>query len=472
MRKALSPPSGPQLLPFNEFLAALFQSLEAGGIRPCILRNYEGFPGVNTGGDIDFLIVQAALPNALRAVHSIPGIRIVGFTRRAYVASVFLEGVTSTPGSRSLQLDFLWSLSWKGMPYLPPNKVFQSARPLSAENLKFFVPSPVHEAIVSLLTSLIFGGWAKEKYLPKTQLTFNNSRTEAIAVLQPQFGQRAATRLVDTVIEGDRQRMHGCVWTIRFSLAIRSLLRRPYRTVRGVVYHYMREIAVRFSPMNVETICFLGSDAGVIKNTIDKLMPLLYYAAKIVSEHQYSLEPRFTGEPTKAIETPNSAPQTQHGSIVSMAFAAHWLLDEWLNQFIRKKNDTLRIFHCYWPGLLINPERFRFGGPMWFAALIGKLAPEPDLWILLAPDPNESDLQKHLSTQSPRQLEAYRAFVETRKRHIVLDANLPIDDLTDRAHAAIIKVLAQLTHDRKLKGSLSPTRSSNQESDTANRFSH
>ena len=97
----------------------------------------------------------------------------------------------------------------------------------------------------------------------------------------------------------------------------------------------------------------------------------------------------------------------------------------------------------------------RFGGPMQFTRLIGKLAPSPDLWILLDPGSKESESKKQLPAEMLRQLEAYRAFVKTRKRYIVLDANLPLDDLVNRAYDAIINALEQITYDRKLKGRVS-----------------
>ena len=99
-----------------------------------------------------------------------------------------------------------------------------------------------------MLTSLIYGGWAREKYLPGVQRTFAANILEAIAALTPQFGLRSATRLVDTVIRGDRREIHRCVRPIRVALALRSLLMKPFRSLQGIVRYYAREIAIRFRP--------------------------------------------------------------------------------------------------------------------------------------------------------------------------------------------------------------------------------
>jgi hypothetical protein len=437
---------------FSNFLAALFSALEREGVRPCLLRNYEGFPAKNVGGDVDFLIDRAELPRAIRAIRSIQGIRIVGFAHRAYLAGVFLEGANSAEGSRSLQLDFLWSLSFKEMPYLPTDTVLKAAIPRQAGNLSFFVPIPVHEAITSLLTSLIIGGTAKEKYIPKVQQTFASNRSEAIAALLPQFGLKASTRLVDTVIGGDRQKINGCSTSIRVALTLRSLLRRPFRSMIAIARYYAREIDVRFSPKSLEAVCILGPD-GVKTTIINKLMPLLLYSSKEVKRRYFRPRLPFSSESKAITPTADSPAQTPRGSIASMAMVVLWLLDEWLNQFIGKKNDTLRIFDSYCHDLLIDPRRFRYGGPKWFARLISRLAPSLHLWILLDPDADGaySKRQELLPAETLRQLEAYRSFVKTRKRYIILGASQPTDSITESAHAAIVDTIIQLTYDRKLK---------------------
>ena len=183
MEETSSLPVETQALSFSEFLAALIQSFDKEGLRPCILRNYEGFPASNVGGDVDFLIRPSELPRAIRALGSLRGIRIVGYAERHYVAHVFVEGVSSEPGIRALGLDFIWSLNWKGLEYLSTDAVLQTAMPRRAGDLTFLVPSPVHEAIISLLSSQLIGGWLKEKYFPKVQQTFAGERSEVIAAL-------------------------------------------------------------------------------------------------------------------------------------------------------------------------------------------------------------------------------------------------------------------------------------------------
>ncbi len=423
----------PLALPFGEFLMALFQALEEEGVRFCVLRNYEGFPGKNNGNDVDFQILSSQLPHAIHALRSIQGTRIVGYSERpSSVAITFVEGVSPAPKVSALQVDFNMNFAWKGLPYLPVDAVLEAVIPRQAGSLTFFVPSAVHEAIISLLSSLLIGGWLKEKYFPQVQRTFASDRSKVIAALSPQFGMKAATRLADSVIDGDRRKMLDCVRTLRVSLALHSLLRSPLRNALAIAGHYASESAVRFSPKTLETVCILSTEGRDNSALIESLIVMLKSTAKIVERH--SLAPRMGSESRE-----------QSGWLVSVTNAVLWLAKEWLSQFAEKKNLTLRICDSSYTDLLTDPKSHGYGGPMWFARLAGKLFPSPDLWILLDPDPEglQSRDWEAPSSEALRQLEACRAFVKTRKSYVILDASKPAARVTEEAYAAIIDTLAQ-----------------------------
>jgi energy-coupling factor transporter ATP-binding protein EcfA2 len=365
-----------------------------------------------------------------------------------HVASVFVEGICATPGGRSFQVDFFLSLSWKGLPYLSVDAVLQASQPRQAGNIHFFVPSPVHEAIISLLTSLIIGGRIKEKYFPQVQRRFADNRCEVIAALLPQFGVKAVTRLVDSVIGGDRQKIHACVRSLRTCLALRSLLCKPIRSACSIVRHYAGEGEVRYSPRTIETVCILGPSGCGKTTIIENLIPLLQSSAKIVEKHHFKSRLTLARKSRRMNSRSDGCAQAQSGSLSSMAKALVWLLDEWLSQFIGKKNFTLRICGCSCQDLLIDPAKYGYNGPQWFARLASRFFPSPDLWILL--DPAMRTEGGELPAQTARQIEAYRSFVKARKQHIILNAGKPAADLTEDVYAAIIDMLAQST-DRQLK---------------------
>jgi len=439
-------------LSFGEFFALLLQALASEGVRPCILRNYQEFPDKNIGNDIDFLIRSSELPLAMRALQSIQGIRIIGYSERYHVAMVFLEGVSPAPGLRTLQVDFIKNLTWKGLPFLETDVVLKSAIVRQARELEFFVPSPVHEAISSLFSSLLVGGWLKEKYFTQVQHTFVNARSEVIAALLPQFKSKVATELVDAVISGDRQTILGCIRNLRLALSQQSLLHRPVRSVLAIVRYAANVIAIRHSPKTLETVCVMVVGNPGKPTIVDNLLPLLKSSAAVVEKRHFKPRLFFARGSQEITPGADLRTQTPEGIFVSMAKVVAWMLDGWLSQFMRQKSLTLRICHYYSDGLLIDPQGSSHGGPVWFAKLVGKLLPSPDLLILL--DTTSETMQagkpKLLPTGTSRQIGAYRSFVKTRKRFVILDASKPAVSVTEEAYAAIIDMLTQRT-DRQLK---------------------
>jgi energy-coupling factor transporter ATP-binding protein EcfA2 len=444
MPRASLQPLPPPALPFSEFLSALMGALDQEGLRFCVLRNYQGFPTENDGGDIDFLILPSDLPRAISALRSVQGIRVVGYAERTYVASVFVEGTSATSGCRSFQVDYFLSLSWKGLPYLPVDAVLQASIPRRAGTLDFFVPSPVHEAIISLLTCLIISGWVKDKYFPGIQRTFAADRSAVIAALLPQFGIKSATRLVDLVIDGDRQRVLGCVRSLRNSLALHNLLHSPVHCFTAISAHYAREIAVRYSPRMIETVCIVGPSGSGKSALIASLEPILQSTAKFVQQRRRGPQGHLTKLQRSITASPHSNPEGPRSWLVSMITLLLCLFKEWFDQFMGKKNLTLRLCKGCYRDLPIAPASYRYGGPRWFARWVGKLFPDPDLWIFLnAPvEVVQARNQQLPLAEILSQFEAYSAFAKSGERCVILDASLPAECVKENAYAAIIDALA------------------------------
>jgi hypothetical protein len=434
----------PPALTFGEFLNALFQALDREGVRFCVLRNYEGFPDLNYGHDVDFLIRSADLPRAIIALRSLQGVRIVGVTAHFGGPSIFLEGISTAPGLRALQVDFITCLSWKGMSYLSTNAILTAAIPRLAGNLSFLVPCPAHEAIISLLSSLLVGGWLKEKYFPGVQQTFLSGRDSVISSLSPGFGLRSARRLADAVCSGERQKILSCVRPLRAALTLRALLRKPLRSLWSIVRHYSSEIAIRYSSRSMRAVAFLGLDEGRKDAILESLLPLLQSTAKLVERSSLPQQAHLGVESGARNEYENPPAETPMGLLVSMAAACLWLARAWLNLFTEKKSLTLYLFDNSCHDLSIAPLQHGYHGPAWFARLIVNLLPSPDLWILLDSTTElDSKIQEFAPLGTPSQLEDLRVYVKAKENHAILNADLPIAAAAEIAYAAIIGTLAR-----------------------------
>jgi hypothetical protein len=411
------------------------------------LRNYQGFPETNAGSDIDFLISPSDLPRAIRAIQGIEGIRIVGYIERPYVVMAFLEGISQGGSNRALELDFDLSLSWKGLVYLATDSVLEAAVQRQAGSLTFFVPSPVHEAIISLLTSLLLFGRVKERYFPQVQRTFATNRSDAIAALTPRLGLKAATELVDAVIGEAKEDVDCLVGPLRTTLLLRSLRSEPMRSTLAMARHYTREFAIRYSTRTIETVCIMGSADSDTAATIEGLMPVLKSVAGLVERG--SLGSQRTGASEELGDRSNAdfRAQTSNGFFASTARVARLLWTDRIRQFKGRRNLTLRVCECDIRDLAIGTRGSRHGGHRSLARLAFKMSPHPDFWILL--DGSAMELQSRDQEPPPaeaiRQVEHLRSFLDSTRRFIILDASEPAWIVQKRVYAGIVNFLSERT---------------------------
>src|SRR5215208_8480389 len=143
---------------FAEFVTSVFQSWRVHGIAFLVLRNYDTLP-TSTSNDIDVLVVPDQFSEAERVM-------VVAATQAGYVLHNRVRFATTAcffyhpPTHTQIHVDLFSSLRWHCLPLLPSEDVV-AAR---LHRGLYDIPSPVHEALISLLTRLVYTGQVKEQY--------------------------------------------------------------------------------------------------------------------------------------------------------------------------------------------------------------------------------------------------------------------------------------------------------------------
>jgi hypothetical protein len=257
---------------------------------------------------------------------------------------------------------------------------------------------------------------------------------------------------VDSVTSGDRGRILGCVRSIRISLFLHNLSRRPIHNAIAIARHYCGELAIRYSPKTLHTVCIFGLNVSDNTAIIDNLTQLLQSTAVIVEKRYFSSALSPKRQPLDISPDTDCIDSAPRSCLISVVIAILLLIKEWVAQLAERTNLTLRIYDGCQYELLFSPKRFHCNVPKWFAYFIGKLLPSYDLWILLDVPANLSQSHSHiiLHMDTLREREAYRSFVKTRQRYIILDAGKPPSRVAEEAYAAIIDTLALRT-ERQLR---------------------
>jgi len=164
------------------------------------------------------------------------------------------------------------------------------------------------------------------------------------------------------------------------------------------------------------------------------------------------LKPRYIaklrGQQEFVVVDPHGKPP--RGAFLSLVKIAVWLMEEWYFALFTENKETLLICDRYYHDLLVDPRRFRFGAPLWTAAMVGKLMPRPNLWILLNAPPEvlQARKQEVAMEETKRQCQAYLAFIREQKRHVVVDASQSLDKVIVDVELSIRKAVIEEEGDR------------------------
>jgi len=159
------------------------------------------------------------------------------------------------------------------------------------------------------------------------------------------------------------------------------------------------------------------------------------------------LKPRIViqrrGEPVTIVVDPHGKPP--RSALLSLAKILVWLIEEWYAHFFQDDKETPLICDRYYHDLLIDPKRYRYGGPRWAAKLVGKLIPKPGLWVLLDAPAQvlQARKQEVPLEETARQCLAYLTFVRKQRNYVIIDASQSLDRVIADVEYAISAALSE-----------------------------
>ncbi len=89
------------------------------------------------------------------------------------------------------------------------------------------------------------------------------------------------------------------------------------------------------------------------------------------------------------------------------------------------------MFDRYYHDMLIDPERYRYGGPAWLSKIAGTLLPKPRAWLLIDVPVEVLILRKtELPIEELRPLrDGYLRFVRAQPNGFVIDGTKPLNEV-------------------------------------------
>ena len=180
-------------------------------------------------------------------------------------------------------------------------------------------------------------------------------------------------------------------------------------------------------------IAFLGCDGSGKSAVIREVTHRLEAEGLTVTPGHWRPKPFGSSSPaSQAADDPHGqSPRGFASSILKLGWLwLNWRV-AWLLAAGRNARGGMLLFDRYHADLLVDPCRYRYGGPMILARLASRLMPQPDRVIFLDATPEVllSRKQEVDEAALTRSRSAYLDLCRTHPRFKIIDASKPLDEV-------------------------------------------
>ncbi len=422
----------------------LFRVLEANAVAFCAVGDTEQLPHC-IPSDLD-LVVDAGdatkLPRLLFGLARENGAKLVQVLRHERQAWYFILAGFDTDGRPwFLHPDFSCGYCEKARPLLEAMQLLVGCRPAIESNgdpKGFVVPAPAGEFIYYFL-----------KKTEKQELNERQARHLSATYAEDPIGAVAQLRRFwrDADVEQITCAAAGSDWS-----AVRTMLprlRKELHDARPISWMgWLRELPRVIDRILRRTglwVVFLGPDGSGKSTILDKVAAEIAPAFRRTQTFHLRA-PLLAHSKSRPVVDPHGRPP--HHSATSLAQLLLNVVRCWLGYLVHVRPALVRStfvgFDRYYHDVLVDPRRYRYGGPRWLARLTCAWVPKPDLWIFL--DASASVIRARKAEvpllEIERQRPAYQELVTHLPGGHIVDASRSPDEVAHAVERIIIDFLA------------------------------
>jgi thymidylate kinase len=420
----------------GRILSKVFATLDRAGISYCVLHGYEDFPN-DIKSDVDCLIdANVSARELLRLLHENRleiGANVV-HCRGHYIV---LASKGSDGSHCFLALDFAVDCDLQGVRYFDGSEILATRR----RHGIFWIPAPDLEFAAYLVRTISRGG-------------LNDQRVGRLSNIYRQDPEGCANQIVrfctpehKAIITAAAQFGH---WdAVRAQLASlntrmrsRAIRRRPIRFVANKLRAWADRVTRMFRPDGI-SVAFLGPD-GAGKSSVISALPSRL--TPVFARHDcWGFAPGLlnafrSGE--RATDQPHAL--KSRSLPVSLLRLGYWFgyhTYSYLSIRVALARSTLLLHDRSFVDILVDQKRYRYGGPVWMLRLVWRLAPKPDLVILLdaAPAILQRRKQEVPHEVTVRQQQAYVALVRAMPSGRIIDTGAPLAQVVESVTELILE---------------------------------
>ena len=393
--------------------------------------------GLEQGPLSDWDIAVKDRPKALSDCHAVFGVPWLRIPREYVVQHYYQWG----------QVDLLPTFQWNGFEYLDQGRFWECVSESSDGVPR---PSLGHDAFITWMTGLLWGGRFNSRYTAFIRAGASKDGAIFRESLDGAFGGDFAAKLYQLASEGKAADAVEMVPGMRSALKWRRIRSRPMQSLGAVSRHWICELKFHLKPP-FPWIGILGPDGSGKSSVIDGLEEALKVSRVGMKMVHWLPQLSEKTETSNVVVTdPHSRPPKspllsvlQLGKIVLVWWIA--LLKDLIH--LRAKKAIL-LSDRFYPDLLADPRRYRYGASTKFAAWAFRFIPKPDLVIVLHTDAETILRRKQEVTPEElvRQLAAYQSIAEEwGETAVLVDCGQTLDVVVQEVLGILVDSLAERT---------------------------
>lgn len=413
-------------------------------VKYAILHSWQGLPE-HLPSDLDIVVAPEDLPKLERELLQAEGTRLVNLLQHESTCYYFVLAVEDGEKLRFLPVDAATDYRRNGRIWFTAEELLEGRRRWK----EFWVASSEVEFKYLLV----------KKLLKQAVLSHAGARLQELAEELGATADEAAQRLLGPewgalvmgwIRTGEWEALEGHLPTLKHVLKRERFKQDPLNPLS----YWLPEIKRVWQRWRHPTglwVAVLGPDGSGKSTLIANLEKDLKGAFRRTA--RFHLMPgllRRRGDGRPVTDPHGKPPRSLPASLLKLLY---YLLDYNLGYWLKVRpalvRSTLVLFDRYYDDLLVDPRRYRYGGPMGAARWIQGFIPRPDLFLVL--DVPVEALRERKQEVEPeelqRQVKAYRRFALSTPNAILVDGGQPPEEVVRQARDAVVEIL----HGRYLK---------------------
>ncbi|REL36564.1 hypothetical protein [Thalassotalea euphylliae] len=215
------------------------------------------------------------------------------------------------------------------------------------------------------------------------------------------------------------------------------------------LFYNIKRIAFRLSKRTGLHVVFMGPDGSGKSTIISLSTPLLKNSFRGVEYIHF--RPNLANKSSQSGYSVVSDPHKSkaRGYLGSLMKLCYLVGDYFIGYLVKVLpllvKSRLVMFDRYYQDLMVDPIRYRHKGPNWCLTLLGKIVPNPDLFILMdAPAEVLQERKQEVSIEeSRRQRDAYLELFEQLPNAYVVDTSKNIDDAVNETVGILVNYMSR-----------------------------